>query len=198
MSVFVRNESFKGFLKQYPITSFMIFANTLLFLLMTIDGGSTNANTLLKYGAFYHPLVLDGEWYRLFSAMFLHIGFQHFLFNTFSLVIFAAGLEKTIGSMRYLVVYLFAGLGGSLLTLVLGTEALVAGASGAIFGVFGAFLAILLTKRYHLDQGTKQVFLVVLGINLVFTFIESNISIEGHIGGLIAGFVLTLLLTIKK
>lgn len=198
MSVFERNESFQVFLKRYPITSVMVFANTLLFLLMSLNGGSTNASTLLEYGAFYNPLVIEGEWYRFFSAMFLHIGFQHFLFNMFSLIVFAAGLEKIIGSVRYAFVYVFSGLGGSLLTFISGADVLVAGASGAIFGVFGAFLAILLNKRYVLDKGTKQVFLAVLVINLIYTFIGVGISVEGHIGGLIAGFVIASTLTWKK
>lgn len=198
MSVFVRDESFKGFLKQYPVTSIMVFVNALLFFLMSLNGGSTNASTLLQYGAFYKPLVVEGEWYRFLSAMFLHIGFQHFLFNMFSLIVFAAGLEKIIGSVRYTFVYILAGLGGSLLTFLSGTDVLVAGASGAIFGIFGAFLALLLNKRYYLDQGTKQVFLAVLAINLIYTFVGANISVEGHIGGLVAGFIVAFMLTMKK
>ena len=153
---------------------------------------------MLKYGAFYKPLILEGEWYRFISSMFLHIGFQHFLFNTFSLIIFAAGLEKTIGSIRYLVVYLLSGLGGSLLTFYFSGDVLAAGASGAIFGVFGAFLAILANKNYYLDKGTKQTFLAILIINFIFTFLEPNISITGHIGGLIAGFFVALIVTLKK
>lgn len=198
MSIFERNESFKGFLKQYPITSIMIGINLIIMLLMSVDGGSTNQYTLLKYGAYYEPLILEGDWYRLFTPMFLHIGWEHFFFNTFSLIIFAAGLEKLIGSTRYFFVYILSGLGGSVFTLFASAHVLSAGASGAIFGVFGAFLAILLTKKYPLDPSTKQIFLVIFVINMISTFVLSNISITGHIGGLITGFIVTVILTIKK
>ena len=198
MSLFERNENFKGFLKHYPVTSVLVLINSILFLVMSIDGGSTNPYTLLKYGAYYKPLILEGEWYRFFTPNFLHIGFEHFLFNMFGLIIFAATLEKMIGSMRYLIVYIIAGLGGNVLVYIAGNDVISAGASCGLFGIFGAFLAIMLNKSHYLDANSKQIFLVMLGVNLIATFLISGISIEGHIGGLITGSIITYCVTWKK
>jgi membrane associated rhomboid family serine protease len=138
--------------------------------------------------------VAEGQWYRLFTAMFLHqppqggsFGITHILFNMWALWAIGPSLEQVLGRWRYLALYLLSGLGGSvLLYLVDPTDAAV-GASGAIFGLFGAFFVI---GRRMGGQVGPIVFL--LGINLVITFAVPGISWEGHIGGLVVGALLAV------
>lgn len=195
--MFIRNEGFKDFIKLNPVTSVIFAINVLLFLIMTIDGGTTNTKNLIKYGAFYKPFVLEGEYFRFISSMFVHIGFQHLLFNMFSLVIFAAVLERLIGNFKYIAIYLFSGVGGAIFVYFFSSGSLVAGASGALFGVFGTFLYIMMTNYLYIDEQSKQTFTAIFVLNVVFTFIGSGISVAGHLGGLFFGLILSFII-LKK
>ncbi|GAA4239190.1 rhomboid family intramembrane serine protease [Actinomadura meridiana] len=135
--------------------------------------------------------VAEGEWYRLFTTMFLHqrdgsFGITHILFNMWALWAIGPALEQVLGRWRFLVLYVLSGLGGSVLLYLVGApnESAV-GASGAIFGLFGAFFVI--GRRIGAPVG-PIVFLLV--INLVITFSVKGISWEGHIGGLVVGAIL--------
>jgi membrane associated rhomboid family serine protease len=130
-----------------------------------------------------HGGMADGEYYRLFTSMFLHYGVIHLLMNMWALWVLGRPLEAMLGPVRFLALYLLSGLGGSVAVFLFANPyAQVAGASGAIFGLFGA-LIVLLRKLKLSIAGV----LPVLIINLVFTFSISGISKEGHIGGLITG-----------
>jgi rhomboid protease GluP len=194
MELFHKDEKFKEYIGLYPISTFLLFSNLCMYLLTTICGGSTNTSTLLKFGAIYKPHVLTGDWYRVFTSMFLHIGLEHFLLNAICILIFASGLEKLLGSLRYFLIYIISGLGAGMAVLIFAGEVVVAGASGAIFGIFGSFLAIIINRTYNLGTATKQVLIIVLVINLIFTFIGTGISVSGHIGGLVTGFFITFFL----
>lgn len=128
--------------------------------------------------------VADGEYYRLFTSMFLHYGIAHLALNMFALWVLGRNLEGALGPVRYLVLYLVAGLGGSVATYVFTPAAEAAGASGAIYGLFAA-LFILLRR---LGRDTSAVISVIV-INLVFSFVVPGISIVAHLGGLITGGV---------
>ncbi|WP_433743144.1 rhomboid family intramembrane serine protease [Falsibacillus pallidus] len=162
----------------------------IMFLLLEISGGSTNSETLIKFGAKYNPLILQGEWWRFFAPIFLHIGLLHLLMNSLALYFLGPAVEKIYGRLRFLWIYLFAGFSGSVASFVF-SDHLSAGASGAIFGCFGALLYFgsVYPNLFFRTMGTNV--LVVIGINLVFGFTSSGIDNAGHIGGLIGGFIAT-------
>lgn len=122
------------------------------------------------------------QWYRMLSSVFLHQEIAHIAFNMLALWWIGAPLEAVLGRARYLALYLLSGLGGSALVLLLAPNTVTLGASGAIFGLFGATAVFMRRLR----QDMRPV-LILLGLNLLFTFTWSNISWQGHIGGLVAG-----------
>ena len=132
--------------------------------------------------------VAHGDWWRLMTAAFLHYGPFHLILNMLALWWFGSLLERRIGSGRFLLLYLVSGLAGSAGALILDPTVPTVGASGAIFGILGAGL-VLEQQRDYVFGGSA---LGIIVINLVFTFSISNISIGGHIGGLIGGAVATL------
>ncbi|MGW6459006.1 rhomboid family intramembrane serine protease [Streptomyces sp. NPDC055078] len=132
--------------------------------------------------------VADGEWYRLLTAVFLHQELPHILFNLLGLWFLGRMVEPALGRSRFLAVYLISGLGGSTLAYVLAAPNQPSlGASGAIFGLMGAFA--VLARRTNLDM---RPVVLILGVSLLLTFTRPDISWEGHIGGLVAGALLTL------
>lgn len=159
-----------------------------VFLLLTLNGGSTNTSTLIRFGAKFNPLIIEGEWWRFFTPIFLHIGILHLVMNTLSLYYLGTVVERIYGSVRFLLIYLFAGFAGSLASFVF-SPSLSAGASGAIFGCFGALLyfGVIHPGLFFRTMGMN--ILVVLGINLALGFTLPGIDNAGHIGGLIGGFL---------
>lgn len=130
--------------------------------------------------------IAVGEYHRLFTAMFLHYGIIHLAFNMYVLWIFGRYLERDLGPARFLTLYLICGLGGNVATYLFASPVgFSAGASGSIFGLFGA---VLLINR-KLSRDNSGIY-VLLGLNLVITFMVPNISITGHLGGLVTGLAL--------
>jgi len=127
------------------------------------------------------------QWYRLLSSVFLHQEPWHIAFNMLALWWVGAPLEGVLGRARYLALYLISGLGGSALVMLLAPGVQTLGASGAIFGLFGATAVFVRRMRYDMRP-----VLILIGLNLFFTFTWSNISWQGHIGGLVAGSVMAL------
>src|SRR5947207_8261577 len=139
-----------------------------------------------------HPIgVAHGEWWRMLTAAFLHYGPFHLILNMLALWWFGSLLEQRIGSGRYLLLYVMSGLAGSAGALILDPLVPTVGASGAIFGILGAGF-VLERQRDYVFGGSA---LAIIVINLVFTFSISNISIGGHIGGLIGGAACALAMT---
>lgn len=166
-----------------------------VWLLMELAGGSTTTQVLIDFGANSgRHIILYGEVWRLFTSMFLHIGFTHLAFNAYALFIFGVEMERIYGPDRFIIIYVLAGLFGSLLSFaVRGPYVLSAGASGAIFGIIGMNLAYFVKHRDTLGQFGRQRMistLVIIGINLVFGFTMPGIDNLAHLGGLAAGFLL--------
>lgn len=189
--IFVRYESFRKYIKFYPVTSLLLLANIVMFIIMTFDGGSTNGATLMKYGAMYNDYQFATEYWRYFTAMFLHIGFEHLLFNCFALFVFAPPLERLLGSWQYGIFYLVSGLFGNVISEVMTSYVhMSAGASGAIYGIYGAYLFIALLQRSMLDQASRQTIYTLLAMGIVFSFVATGVNVWAHLGGLLTGFVL--------
>ena len=152
-----------------------------------------DTKVLLEMGALYGPDVIQkGEWWRLLSAMFLHAGMTHILMNMFSLYYVGKGVEQYFDDKSYLSIYLFSGLIGGVTSLYVHPDSLGVGASGAIFGIFGALAGFFMANRDKIEDSSKAFmknFAGILGINIVLGLAIPSIDISAHIGGLIAGFV---------
>ncbi|WP_417899606.1 rhomboid family intramembrane serine protease [Bacillus haimaensis] len=181
-----------------PLFTYLFIAIQLIvFFFLETNGGSQNTETLIKYGAKFNPLILDGEWWRFFTPIFLHIGIIHLLLNTLALYYLGTAVERIYGNTRFLFVYLFAGFAGSLASFVF-TPSISAGASGAIFGCFGAllFVGIAYPKLFLRTMGMN--ILVLIGVNLTIGFAIPGIDNAGHIGGLIGGFLAAAIVHLPK
>jgi membrane associated rhomboid family serine protease len=134
--------------------------------------------------------VAAGEWYRLITAMFLHYGVLHLLLNMYALWILGRELEAVLGRLRFIALYLLAGLGGNVAAYLFSApNAATAGASTAVFGLMAAVFVVL--KRLNLSVAP---ILPVIVINVIFTFAVANISVAGHLGGLIVGALVAAIL----
>lgn len=167
-----------------------------VFLIETFMGGSENINTLIRMGGMNNQLVaIKGQWWRLFTAQFLHIGWLHIASNAVMIYYLGQFLEPLLGHWRFLGIYLLSGIGGNLLSFGLGSDVTVsAGASTSLFGLFGAVIAMYLANR-QVPQMTylgKQAIALAV-INIVLDLFASDIDILGHIGGLVAGFLLAII-----
>ncbi|MBM7569667.1 rhomboid family intramembrane serine protease [Aquibacillus albus] len=169
-------------------TFFLIIINVFMFFLLEGAGGSTSTNTLIEYGAKYNPAILDGEWWRIISSMFLHIGALHLIMNMIALHFLGSVVENIYGNFRFLVIYFLAGIMGGLSSFALNPH-IAAGASGAIFGLFGALLFFGINYKKIFFQTMGWNVIVVICINIVFGFSVPQIDNGAHIGGLIGGFV---------
>lgn len=185
--MFIRNENFKQYINAYPVVSILIATNLVVYIMTLLP---SLGDRIFYLGMSINGLILEGEWWRVITSMFLHGGFMHILFNMFSLFLFGPELEKIAGKARFLTIYFLSGIGGGLATL-LAQNALYAtvGASGAIFGIFGAFGAILFRYRHSMPQ-LRQVILPIIIISVILTFLQPNVNETGHIGGLVTGFIL--------
>lgn len=171
-----------------PATSFILALNVLFFLGTMVTGGSTTQN-LVDWGAKYGPYIAEGEIWRLFLPVLLHAGIFHLLANSFGLVIFGTMLEKIYGTRNFVAVYISAGVMGNVVSFLVGPNPGV-GASGAVFGIVGAFAVYLLLNRRMLGQlGSQQLTSVgvIVFINIVFALASPGIDNAAHFGGLLAG-----------
>ena len=159
----------------------------------SFTGSGLGGSTLLTEGALSRAAIADGEYWRLLTAGFLHAGFFHLLFNMFSLYILGSMLEPAIGRGRFALIYFVSLLTGSLGALLVETNlnALTVGASGAIFGLMSAAVIVMRNRGISpMESGLG----LWIGLNLLLTFTIPNISIGGHIGGLIGGALAALVL----
>jgi rhomboid protease GluP len=176
-------------LHRVVVTWILLGAVGLVFLLETLLGGSTNTDVLVRLGAKVTPLIAQGEYWRLFTSTFLHIGFAHLAFNGYALLALGTELERLFAWPRFLAIYLLSGLFGSLASYAF-SYSISAGASGAIFGLIGALAAFFALHRDRLGAWGRArlgntLFLIV--INLVLGFTQPGIDNLGHLGGLVAG-----------
>jgi len=169
---------------QNVATLTLIGINVVMFLLILLSGGG--GSRLLNETVLFPVLVANGEWWRLLTATFVHVQFLHLFFNMFALWIFGPVLESMLGRVRFVTLYLLSGLVGSVAVYWLSAPGVpTLGASGSIFGLLGAALVVSVRRGYDVSW-----LLGLLGINLVFTFVASNISWQGHLGGLIGGLAI--------
>ncbi|MCJ7843412.1 rhomboid family intramembrane serine protease [Lederbergia sp. NSJ-179] len=181
-----------------PLFTYIFIAiQIIMFFWLEMNGGSKNPETLIRFGAKFSPLILEGEWWRLITPVFLHIGFIHLFMNTLALYYLGTAVERIFGRIRFVWIYLFSGFMGTLFSFVF-TPTLAAGASGAIFGCFGALLYVGFASPQLFFRTIGKNVLILIGINLVFGLIVPGIDYSGHIGGLVGGFLATGLVHFPK
>lgn len=181
----------------------VIVINIAVFFILSLFGDTEDAVFMLQHGAMYEPMVMqDHEFYRIFTSMFLHFGISHLLNNMVLLGALGWNLELEIGKIRFLVIYLISGLGGNFLSLYHGisTETYVvsAGASGAIFGLMGALLYVVIANRGRLGRLSGRGILIMVILSLYFGLTSSGVDNWAHIGGLVSGFVMAVILYRRK
>jgi membrane associated rhomboid family serine protease len=177
------------------VTKVLLGINAAVFIAV-LAVGNRLLDQLLQFGQAatdpYGPMegIAEGQWYRLFTSMFLHQEIWHIAMNMLGLWFLGPPLEQALGRVRFLGLYLLSGLGGGAVTYLLAAPQQASlGASGAIFGLFGATAILMRRLRYDMRP-----ILILLAINLVFTFTWKNIAWEAHIGGLVAGALLAVAL----
>jgi membrane associated rhomboid family serine protease len=175
-----------------PATYALIAINVVIYL-VEVAGGAGGLNSpgggiVTNFGLF-GPSVAEGEWYRLATGGFLHASLFHVGFNMFALYFLGRMLEPAIGTPRFVAVYVVSLFGGALGALLLSPDALTVGASGALFGIFGA--AFVIARGRGLDAAASSIGIILL-LNLAFSVGAANISLGGHLGGLVAGVLCAL------
>lgn len=185
----------KIFSYKKPIITYGIMGICiLLYVLMYVVGnGSTDTLTLLYFGANLDSLVKDGQIYRLFTCMLLHIGILHLICNMYSLSLIGSEIENLYGKIKYLIIFIGSGLCGSILSIAFTHNTVSAGASGAIFGLLGAMLYFGYYYRAYLGNSIKRAILPVIAFNLLIGFISSGIDNACHIGGLVGGILISMM-----
>ncbi len=179
------------------VTYSLIILNVVMFLLMYILGnGSENVETLVKFGALYKLYVLAGEYFRVVTTAFLHIGVVHLLVNCYSLYVLGSQMESFLGKFKFLFVYLISAISGSLMSLIF-TDAVSAGASGAIFGLLGSMLYFGYNYRVFLGNVLKSQIIPLILLNLIIGFSLPGIDNAAHIGGLVGGIFSTMAVGLK-
>ncbi|MGZ3871927.1 MAG: rhomboid family intramembrane serine protease [Mucilaginibacter sp.] len=180
--------------KGYTITPIIIDLNIVIFILMVISGVdilSPSTESLITWGANFAPATLEGEWWRLLSNCFLHIGLLHLLFNMYALLYIGLILEPYLGKLRFTTAYLLTGIVASTSSLYVHDQTVSAGASGAIFGMYGVFLAMLTTNI--IPSAVRKALISSIAIFVVFNLIngmKAGIDNAAHIGGLVSGFII--------
>ncbi len=169
----------------------------LTFLLEELFGGSTSTSVLVRMGANVKDLISEGQYYRLMSSVFLHSGFMHVFFNTYVLFALGGFFNRILGEAKYLTIFFVSGIAGSLASFYLGKAGISVGASGAIWGLFGASLALAFFKTRLIPEAIRlrlrKVTLINLAINLGVSFLPM-VDMWAHIGGGVAGFLCSLLM----
>jgi rhomboid protease GluP len=186
-----------AFRPHLSVTSALIAVNLGVFLAMTLSGASLlqpSSEQLIRWGANYGPYSLDRQWWRMLTAVFVHIGLVHLLLNMWCLWELGSLAELLYGPRDFLGVYLLGGLGGSIASLAHKPMVLGAGASGAIFAIAGALITSLYLGKVPVPPRVLRVSLITLlafaGYNLAYGFLKSGIDNGAHVGGLVFGLLL--------
>lgn len=177
--------------------------NALVFLCLEAIGSTENAGFMVEHGAAFWPyIIFDRQYYRLFTAMFLHFGVSHLANNMLVLLVLGEKMEKALGHVKYLIFYLTSGVAANIISLIVqkssGRSDVSAGASGAIFGVVGGLVYVVAVNHGQMDGLTNRQLGFMILLTLYHGFTSSGVDNMAHIGGLMAGFILGILLYRRK
>ena len=181
----------------------LIVINVAVFFILTMFGDTEDAVFMLQHGAMYEPNIIEGhEYYRIFTCLFLHFGITHLLNNMVLLGALGWNLELELGKVRFVIIYFASGIIGNIVSLfydlTLEQPAVSAGASGAIFGLMGALLYVVIANRGRLGRLSGRGMLVMVALSLYFGLTSTGVDNLAHIGGVVSGFLLAVLLYRRK
>lgn len=188
--------------KRPIVNIILVVMNVAVWCVLEIIGDTQDAGLILKYGGMYPDLLLAGEWYRLFTAMFLHFGAEHLANNMILLAAAGGKLEAAAGSFRYLMIYLGSGVAGNLLSFYIrlqtGDYAVSAGASGAVFGMIGALVWVAVRNKGKFEGLTTKGLLFMIALCMYYGVTTAGIDNWAHAGGAAGGLLLCILLYRKS
>ncbi|WP_129600554.1 rhomboid family protein [Anaerophilus nitritogenes] len=190
----------KGYIfeeNHFYLYKWIIALNIIYFIYISLHGGTKNIYNLIEFGAKYSPLIADGQYYRLFTNMLIHIGIMHLLFNNYALYSLGKDIESIYGPFKFLIIYIFSGFIGSLLSFIFNT-AISAGASGAIFGLMGAYFYFGIRRPFIFSARYGMNLITMLIMNIAFGLANTNIDNFAHLGGFIGGFFVSLAIGLKE
>ena len=176
------------------ITYFLISLNILFFIVPYLLG---QYDSIINIFCVHGPSIRAGQYYRLISGVFLHASLLHLSFNCYSLYVIGSQIENFLGRVKYLVIYLFSGVIGSLFSITFGGGNASVGASGAIFGLMGALVYFGYYYRVYLGNVVKSQILPLIALNLGLGFLVAGVDNFAHIGGLLGGAIITTALGVK-
>ena len=186
------------------VTTIVLTAiNVIVFFLLSFGGRTEDAYYMFEKGAMYGPALFeDGEYFRLLTSMFMHFDFEHLMGNMVTLVVIGKYLEPLVGKVRFAVIYVLSGLGGNLFSylgeMLTKSYAVSAGASGAVFGLTGALLCLVILNHGRIGSITKQGMYLMVAMSLYTGFSSQGVNNVAHVGGLICGIWITALLCWKR
>ena len=189
--------------RKQTFTILLVAVNVILFFYLSFHGMTEDPVFMLEHGAMYVPYMMEGkDTYRLFTSMFLHFDLDHLINNMLMLVVLGKTLESEIGKIRFLLIYFGSGLAGNILSgyadTLTGNFTVSAGASGAVFGLVGALIYIAMRNKGQIGNLSGRGMIFMVGISLYVGFTSSGVDNLAHIGGLIVGFILAVLLYWKR
>lgn len=186
-------------LKKAPCTIVLVASNVLVFFGLTLFGMTEDPTYMLRHGAMSVSFIFERhEYYRIFTSMFLHFGFEHMMGNMVMLGVLGWQLEVELGRIKYMVLYLISGLCGQIAMIwydiIVSSDIPFAGASGAVFGVLGALMWIGIKKKGRVGTISSRGLLFVVALSLYYGFTSPGVANLAHVGSLVAGFLLGILL----
>lgn len=187
--MFNRNEKLSDYIKLYPMVSTFLLINIAVYVIGLVP---SIGNWIFAKGAAINFLIAQGEYWRVITAVFIHGGLMHVLSNMFWLYVFGPELERIAGKARFFTIYMLAGILGNVFTyLWQPLNYASVGASGAIFGILGAFLALVYYTRKIFPQ-LKQLIVPLVVISVIITFLQPDVNVIAHIVGLLTGLLFGL------
>ena len=178
------------------VTAVLVAINVVVFLVMEFFGSTESGEYMYAHGASYEPDIFEnGQWYRILTRMFMHFGAEHLINNMVMLYILGYQIEENFGRVKYLITYFICGIAGGIISsgieMITGEYSISAGASGAIFGIFGVLLVMIFKSRKQLGQVSAPR-LILLFILMVFGNMQEGVDWMAHLGGAVTGVVIAL------
>ena len=194
---------FSDYHRRAPVTLALVALNIVFFLWTEVNGSSEDIQNMYRWGAMYGPAITeDHEYWRLVTAAFLHFGISHIANNMFLLLLMGDRLERALGHVKYLILYLVSAVGANLFSMVLDLRldpetfyrTVSAGASGAVFGVIGGLLWAVVRNRGRLEDLSALQMMIFAGLSFYYGLTAAGVDSKAHFGGLVTGFVMCMFL----
>ena len=193
----------RNYQKKPICTTALVIINVAVFLGLSLIGMTEDSEFMMEHGAMYVPYLMEGQrYYTIFTSIFLHFGFSHLMNNMIMLLVIGYNLEPEIGKLRFLIIYLGSGVIGNIVSagcdISRGSYAVSAGASGAIFGIVGALLYVVIRNHGRLGEISTRGLVLMAGLSLYYGFTAQGVDNAAHVVGLVSGFLLAVLTYWKR